>query len=808
MLILTPKSGTEITVQGIDKVDGLYLNAATDKLYLSRKSQLYKLSPVSNDKVIIHCITCSGTLNLPRINHEQSGQLYITNGLLTRAGDFLIRTTNRLLAFPLEQGDISNTSSRVLLTDYKVMGKSVKPEENNKHALLTQRIELTKKIIIPPETTFISFNFARLGVLQPKKVKFAYKLEGLNKNWIYTDSKRAEAIFSLLAPGNYTFKVKASDETGHWHVNEQPTVLEIIVLPAWWQTWWAYSIYLGCILALFSLFYRVRLADKSRQSALEMASTKEQLFANISHEFRTPLTLILGPVNVIRNDSDKVNISDNLDLIERNAHRLLTMVDQLLHLAQLKEQQKQSSTSQQVSVICHGMMQSFNLMACDKAITLTLDSVIDDDWWVTGSQDTLETILGNLLTNAIKYTKEKGQISLAISEQGSWIEFKLTDTGCGIAANEREKIFERFTRLENSQNSVPGAGIGLALVKELVNSLTGKITVESQLGLGSTFVFTLPKVNPSTQTPNNNSNAQAGQPVMLATPVESKPHQQADITASTEDDRPSQDAVKLTLLIVEDNVEMRGFIKSRLISDYHIIEASDGFQGLALALEYSPDIIVSDVMMPNMDGFQLLRAIRAEMAISHIPVILLTAKNDQQSKLQALSDLADDYIAKPFDSQELLLRIQNLLGIRAILQNRFDQSCLQPELNTLPDSSPPDNNHTVNNDRLSVKDQQFLARFKMSLGKKYPLAELSLTMIAGDLAMSERQLQRKLKAITGINFSELVRDYRLTQGSLLLNEGLQVAVIAEQVGFSSSSYFVRCFKAKYDKTPNEYRKTS
>ncbi|MBV1909546.1 MAG: response regulator, partial [Kangiellaceae bacterium] len=280
------------------------------------------------------------------------------------------------------------------------------------------------------------------------------------------------------------------------------------------------------------------------------------------------------------------------------------------------------------------------------------------------------------------------------------------------------------------------------------------------------------------------------------------------------------------LLIVEDNFEMRVFIKQVLNDSYQILEASDGKQGFDMTLEHSPDIIVSDVMMPNMDGFQLVEAIRSEMAVSHIPIVLLTAKGDRESKLKGLSDLADDYITKPFDEIELRQRLSNLLGLRAILQTRFSRGYLQPDYQ--PGSVNLDSNQPeallntditrkrkgelldgpVETNLLTDKDRAFLKCFKQIIETDHGNSELSISMVSDQLAMSDRQLQRKLKAVSGSSFSDLLRGYRLERGGELLKENandLQVAVIADRVGFNSSNYFVRCFKARYGQTPTEYR---
>lgn len=792
-------------------VNGFYVAVTADKLYLTTKNELYQVEAVTNGNVDTRCITCLLALNHPSINDLQYGQLYNSNAILLNDSEFFIQAENRLIAFPIVQDASPKSNSQLMLTDYQVMGKSVLPEKNNEDAFLSQSIEQTKSIIMPPSTTFFSFGFSQVGAIQPQLVKYAYKMEGLNKDWIYTDSDHARAVYSLLPPGNYTFKVKATDDRGYWHEQKAPLSLDILVRPSWWQTWWAYGFYLVAVLWLLHLFYRTKVAENARHSALELAKAKEQLFANLSHEFRTPLTLILGPARVIKTEVNDQRTLHNVSLIERNAQRLLSMVDQLLQFSQLKETNKGTTAAQQVSANCHFIVDSFAVIAEEKHIELKLENTIDESWWVPGTQNALETILYNLFTNAIKFTPQQGVISLSVSQQGKWIEFRLSDTGCGIAEHELGKIFERFTRLEHNQGYTPGAGIGLALVKELVNAFGGQITVHSKLNQGSTFIFSLPKVNPP-ESPNNEvikpGSAQLlqqniAQIQLEATRVKNQTQQNQESLWDAEHDK---ERAKACVLVVDDNQEMREFIRQSYQDNYHIIEAENGQQGFTLACQHSPDIIISDVMMPVMDGFQLLSAIRNEMAISHIPVILLTAKGDQESKLKGLSDLADDYITKPFDPQQLLMRMQNLLDIRAILQKRFEPAMLAPVLQQVPTATTQDSNEAAETENLQNKNQQFLHSFRKFIAQDYADPELNLTMIAAKMTMSNRQLQRKLKAISGSTFSEILRDFRLSQSYLLLNNGEQIAVIAEHVGFGSSNYFVRCFKAKYGKTPNDYRK--
>lgn len=825
LITLDPNTGKiqQFDTKILKTINGFYLDSAKQELYLSTAAHLFRIDEIAASSIKTLCITCSLNIDYQGINHLGAGQFVSSNSTLLTGGRFFISAKNMLLSIKLPGKISAEKTERLHLTGFKVLNKQVYPDKNTADTLLKKSIEYTQRLTIPPGVNLFSFNFTQIDFLNNKQASYRYKLEGLNKNWLETDSEIAEAVYSLLAPGDYIFKAIARDSLGAWHEDQGAISLNITVLPHWWQTWWAYSLYLliivSVIFSIFWLYSRKKIAENAKNSALELAQSKEKLFANISHEFRTPLTLILGPVRVIKASNNDDGTQHNASMIERNALRLLSMVDQLLQLAQLKNSSKTILATQNVSSMCNFILQTFDVIALEKKITLKLADTIDDSWRVSVEQNTIETILYNLLSNAVKFTQEGGNISLEVTEQEQWLKFAVTDSGYGIAEHDQEKIFDRFTRLENN-SYIPGAGIGLALVKELVENFGGTISVESQLNEGSRFIFTLPKAKSGIADPSieyiSTHNIQRKQQFIkeqlssISAPNENIRDQDKHAVniAMNDSDPSSNDGSKPSVLIVDDNQEMRAFIKISLADNYLIIEAENGQQALVQALTYSPDIIISDVMMPIMDGFELLTSVRNEAAISHIPVILLTAKCDQQSKLKGLSDLADDYITKPFDGSELLIRVQRLLGIRTILQKQFNHI----EITNVSQVNAKDisGNVEVANepDVLSGVEQQFLLRFKELIEQGYTNSELNLPMISSQLAMSDRQLQRKLKAISGTSFNEMLREYRLTQGRQLLNNGEQIAVIADKVGFTSSSYFVRCFKAKYGKPPNDYRKAS
>ncbi|MCW9017637.1 MAG: ATP-binding protein, partial [Kangiellaceae bacterium] len=884
LIVLDHVTGSirKIESKQLKAISGFYINGS-DELLLSNTQELHLFEGVADDVIKTHCLSCSLSFDEYELNHGQSAQLFNRNAWVFSRDQFFIGSLNKLVSFDLTKfkrspESISEPTPRVgklLLTDFKVMNRSVmpanhfkerfqkektQPEEtgsyqNNQVIPLTESIETISKITLAPETPMFSLYFGRLGFKNRSRIKYVYQMQGLSEEWIEAESSDPKAVFSELNPGNYTFNVKASDSLGNWSGLEAPLSVAIEVLPPWWHTWWAYTLYilfgLGVSALFIRLYVRQKIAESARQSALELTATKEQLFANLSHEFRTPLTLILGPAGSIKratrdeNSSQNEKISQNISLIERNARRLLSMVDQLLSLAKLKEDQSNPVVIQQVQPVCSFALESFSSIAVEKDIEITQQGELESNIWVKATEQALETILFNLLGNAMKYTPQGGRVSLQIECQLQMVEFQVSDTGCGIELEQQALVFERFTRLDAHSSQIPGAGIGLALVKELVTSLGGNISLNSGPGQGSCFKFTLPsasefeidefknRARTKRLSPNGSDDLSirtAAIDLIGSFNLETKGSSSIEVFSEPVDNF-SQDKSegRPSLLIVEDNPDLRNFLRRSFEDKYQVFEANDGKQGFDTALSQSPDIIVSDVMMPVLDGFELLEAVRNEMAICHIPVVLLTAKGDKESKLKGISGLADDYITKPFDIDELSQRLENLLGIRSVLQSRFTKNGLNAGLNTddfrmgsQQESASRKHTESVklelapmlgkktHNGLMLDKDAAFFDRFTQVVSNEYADPELSVSRVSVQLAMSDRQLQRKLKAVIGSSFSDLLREYRLEQSCVLLkassNSEMQIAVIADKVGFRSSNYFTRCFKARFELTPNEFRK--
>jgi signal transduction histidine kinase/ligand-binding sensor domain-containing protein/CheY-like chemotaxis protein len=579
----------------------------------------------------------------------------------------------------------------IVITDFRLFNNSVVVglDTATNRTILTKSITETNEIELTYKDYIISFEFAALDFHTPEKNQYAYFLEGFDKEWIYTDASKRFATYTNLDPGEYTFKVKGSNNDGIW--NEAGTSIKLIITPPWWSTWWAYSLYvlLG-LAALYSirryelnrsqLKNQVKLDEVKLKEREETDKMKSRFFANISHEFRTPLTLILGPAEYINKDSSGEEIEKQTNVIKRNAKRLLGLINQLLDLSKLeagKLELKASKTN--IVPFIKGLIMSFESVAERKDITLKVKAE-KDEIELYFDKEKMTKIMTNLLSNAFKFTNDGGEITVALtlipSPQGRGmsnlsdvalakaegqgegkVQITVKDTGIGISEEELPKLFDRFYQVDSSQTREhEGTGIGLALTKELVELHHGTISADSKFGSWTEFTVTLPMGR-------NHLNDEEiveveVQDNVILTPLErGKNLQEINETDSSHFDRlsvtdnASED--KNLILVVEDNADVREFIKDSLGNEFQIEEASNGEQGVRKAEQIIPDLIISDIMMPKMDGNELTRILKNDEKTSHIPIILLTAKSEQESKLEGLETGADDYLTKPFDTKEL-----------------------------------------------------------------------------------------------------------------------------------------------------------
>ncbi|GAB3692073.1 hybrid sensor histidine kinase/response regulator transcription factor [Spirosoma flavus] len=645
---------------------------------------------------------------------------------------------------------------------------------------------------------FLSFSFAALTFTQAQQNKYAYQLVGVDEDWIQNGTRHF-ANYTNLPPGDYTFRVKAANSDGTWTENE--AAVQIIIRPPWWATWWAYSLYALLFVGLIWGLIRFYLNRLSQQQELELNrreaeqlktvdELKTRFFSNITHEFRTPLSLIISPVEKLLQDSRfDTSTRQTLGLMKRNADQLLKLINQLLDLSKLEAGRLDVSLmrGEAVEFVAH-VVESFRQVTEQKDVTLTLhtersthDCLFDADKW--------EKILTNLLANAIKFTGKGGNVAVSLSPnatspEGEIADFIITikDSGIGISAENLPHIFDRFYQVDTSRTrAYEGTGIGLALVKELVELVGGSINVASQPDVGTTFTVTLPVKPISTN--------QGAPYVVLSVHEPTITEQPLTPVISATSEQPSGEKSQAPLLlIVEDNDELREFLAGELATSYQILRATDGEAGWQLAQTELPDIVISDVMMPRMDGYALTRQIKQHPDTNHIAVVLLTAKAAHQSKLEGLQEGADDYLAKPFHLDELQLRLRNLLSHREKLQQQYRLHLAQPDTSQSP----------------NVVQDIFLRRVYELLDKHLTDTSLNVDWLADELAMSRKTLYRKIHNLIQLSPNELIRQYRLRKAADLLRQGHTVAETAYQVGFRTPSYFTIVFKDFYQKTPREF----
>ncbi|WP_281560644.1 hybrid sensor histidine kinase/response regulator transcription factor [Thalassomonas sp. RHCl1] len=725
-----------------------------------------------------------------------------TQRTLLKASDKLILGSNDgFFYFTPNLTDNPGLARKVQLTEFKLFNKIVPLSNAQLPTPLNKPLSLLDKVTLTHEDYLFSFSFSALDFNAPDNIQYQYLLAGFDKQWISTDATDRIATYSAIPPGDYIFKVKA---TTNAQVTPE-TSIRLTILPPWWKTTYAYTSYVILMLALLYLLVSLRTrvlkqqaktleqGIKTRTLALEqqtqtiarLLEQKKNMFTNVSHELRTPLTLILSPVEQLLSREQSSQNKSLLSLIKQNSQRLLMMVEQLLELAWLESPDKKEKALFSLTEHLPLIIASYKPLAAAKNQQLSTREI--DDVKLLLYPDSLDKIIGNILSNAIKYTPEGGSIEVTTAVQKGKVIISVIDNGLGIADKHQAIIFERFQRGSYKNNEqIAGAGIGLAIVKELVALHQGSIMLDSQEHNGCQFHVSLPIfIGTQGDIVSAGERPIAKQQNLVAFPVENNQPQVSD--AETNLKHP-------IMLIVEDNVDMAAYLVSIFNREYHCILASDGQAGLAKAIEHVPDVIVSDVMMPVIDGYQLCQKIKQNDLLAHIPILLLTAKADLESKLTGLRLHSDDYLTKPFSDEELTLRVNNLLNARNRLRQQIAKE-LQDDPGAIVQISKV----------LNSKDQNFIHAFERLVIKRYPETEFGLASAAYQLNMSDRQLQRKLNALMDNNFSEYLRLFRLHKASELLQDGLTSTLVSEQVGFSSPSYFSTCFKSHFKETPKQFQ---
>ncbi len=680
----------------------------------------------------------------------------------------------------------------VAITNFRLFNEEVPIGHDSP---LQESISGAKVIRLRYNQNSISFEFASLDYAAPSKNQYAYKFGEIDKDWVHSGSRRF-INYANLSPGEYLFHVKASNNDGVW--NERGASVLVIITSPWWSTKWAY---IGYVLVLGTVLIsgyryetnRQRLKHEARLRSVEAENLKEidqlksRFFANISHEFRTPLTLIQGPAEQIASGDKKEDSKELAQVIIRNSKRLLRLVNQLLDLSKIESGQYKLKVRQaNIVEIVKEIAASFESLADRTGIQFRIESThaFIDGWF---DRDAVEKIVTNMISNAFKFTPHDGEVrvSIGLSHASSHelVEITISDSGIGIPASEIDKIFNRFYQVDPTHTREhEGSGIGLALTKELVEVHKGTITVQSKEGEGSTFIV---------QLPIGKKDDYSSESIDLSQEKELERVALLDVARSVDSTKFVADAEgdqRPLILIVEDNTDMRHHIRTRLGDDYRTLEAVNGVDGVEKAIEAIPDLVISDVMMPKMDGNTLCRTLKQDEKTSHIPIILLTAKAGSESKIEGLETGADDYLIKPFDAKELRVRIKNLIESRRKMRETFSRSSVFPHL--LPAGS-------------SI-DQQFINKAVATVHKHLSDESFETDQFSKEMFLSRAQLHRKLKGLSDLSATEFIRRTRLHYAKELLEKNAgTIAEIADKVGFSNHSYFAKCFKEQFGHLPSE-----
>jgi signal transduction histidine kinase/ligand-binding sensor domain-containing protein/DNA-binding response OmpR family regulator len=690
---------------------------------------------------------------------------------------------------------------QLVLTDLQMFNKSVRAGEYfNDHIILPQSISETKNISLKYNENIFSIEFAALNYFNKPKLRYAYTLQGFNNEWFIADDKTRKATYTNLDPGNYVFKVKTIDENGIW--SKEQVSLNIEILPPFWKTNLAYAIY---IVVFFAALYfgrkmivkraRARFAfeheRKEAQRIHELDMMKIRFFTNISHEFRTPLSLILTPLDKIVKNTVETTQKQQLQMVQRNARRLLNLVNQLLDFRQMeKSELKLHASEGDIIGFIKDVADSFMDMAEKKHITFSFNAS-EKRLYTSFDQDKIERIFLNLLSNAFKFTPYHGSVNVILNTCNTkdyiMLHIKVCDTGIGISQHMHEKIFDHFVQSDIPANMLnQGSGIGLSIVKEFVKLHNGSINVESELGKGSCFTVSLPlqKIEMNNQ------------PVIADVAL----HDEAEVfdeplikpgmdDALSADKDLNNGFRKPAILIVEDNDDLRSYLKENLMRFFNVSEAVNGRAGWQKALSTHPDLIISDINMAEMNGIDLCCKIKSDKRTSCIPVILLTAATGEEQQLLGLATGASDYITKPFNFEVLLSKINNLVTHQEKIKRAY-----QKQVIAIPAAVP-----------VETPDKNFVQHVLSILEKEISNANFSVEELSHKLFMSRVAVYKKLLAFTGKTPLEFIRSFRLKRAAQLLESNLTVAEVAYRVGFNNPKYFSKFFKSEFNMLPSAYQ---
>lgn len=768
-----------------DAVYGI-LPEGNDLLWISTDMGLCKFN-ITNNKVDVFDVR-DGLINnnfRQSAYHKGKSGFYYFGGL------------NGLTIFKPSNIQLNNLAPRVLITALQLNNKPVKVGEKYKGKILLKKsISETKSISISQNEQIVTFNLLAQHNTSPSKNKIAYKLEGFNDNWIEKDIGKTSVTYTNLSAGSYTFKVKGSNGDGIW--NDKTTNLNIEILPPWYLTWWSILIFasLFILVTIWVFIYfieheklkqRLKYEELDKKRLDETNQGKFRFFTNISHEFRTPLTLIAGPLEKIIEQNTNTKNTKYLEIVQKNTKRLLSLVDQLITFRQAEQGYTNLKLSKNtLGDFMFPTTEAFENHAIEKNINFfyKVNSPNED---IIIDVEKMERVIFNLLSNSFKNTPPNGNISIEsdiiYTDKKKMISIDVIDNGKGIPAKKLDDIFERFYQLGDEEKNISGGGIGLAFCKSIIDLLEGTIAVKSNPFKKTCFSVVVP--SKTEEEYNTNEVSYPGKsfikdwvPLTINNTIKNL-------------NAPSNGIQKdYTILIVENEEDVQNFLMTSLFETYNIIIANNGVEGLEKIKLNKPNIIISDIMMPEMDGFELCKKIKSDIEICHIPILLLTALGDNEDLIKGLEFGADEYISKPFSLKHLELRIHKLIQNNIRLKEYFTKNSLLPKKDI----------------EISTKDIEFLNKVIAAIEKNISDSNFGVEELAHEIGLSTSHFYRRLKQLTGQVPNVYLRNFRLQRAAELLreNNGLKVAEVMYKIGIESTSYFSTSFKKLHGVPPSEF----
>ena len=754
-------------------------------LWLSTERGIVRYEPGADDtKAGDKTLTRPQTQRFTLHDGLVSEQFQPNSGLKASDGRIYFGSTSGFNSFLPYQIKANHVMPPVYITGMSIMNQEEYTAEG-----LPLDLSQTKELILGySDAQMVAFSFASLSYCSPEKNQYAYMLEGFDQDWNYVGNQN-RATYTNLPAGTYIFRVKATNNDGAWSSNE--AALQIVVYPPLWWSWWAKVLYLLLIGVAIWYYVRFRLkrAEHQHQQEIErLNAAKEKevrearlnFFTMIAHEIRTPVSLIIGPLEKIMK---KGTPSDDMRVIDRNAHRLLELVNQLLDFRKVEQQSLvMHFAPQNIHELIEGVSERFAPTFEQGGKHFTVDCP-DQHFTAIIDREAITKVVSNLLTNANKYTKDDVRLICGVEPDGEHFRIVVSDNGVGIREEDRQRIFEPFFQ---AMDNKPGTGIGLNIVKNIVDLHHGTISLISEVGQGTSFTVILPVKQEGREDVSQESFAMSSYKSASITHSDHEAESSTPVSAKGPVHRHP------VMLIVDDAEDMVAFLKDSLKEQYEVITASDGIEALDLLKKHEVNIIVSDWMMPRMDGAELCRRVRQNQLTSHIPFVMLTAKTDDDAKVEGMDVGADIYIEKPFSLEYLEACIRNMLKLRRQLMEKFSTQPLEP----------------VTEIAQNATDNEFLVRMNKIIEENFSNSELNVNFLADRLNISRSGLFAKIKTLADLTPNEMIQIVRLKKAAqLLLERKYTVSEIGYMVGFSNPSYFSKCFQKQFGIKPADYMKS-